>query len=216
LMTNLKRPTARPVARTRGLQVSPQFFFHPPGSAAPRRPPSLQRTGFAGHHQVAHPQLRTLATPNSARNPKIIGQKMDVRRPSLLTVIGVMPRGFFFFPKTHSEVWDAPCLSPVPRTGRGGPRYLTVGSPRLKPGVTLEQAREDMLNVANLAGRKPGPDFQQRVERRGHAHARRRPPRAFAVRSGSCSPAVGFLLADRLRQISPTFSFIARHWPALP
>src|SRR5437879_2872006 len=63
------------------------------------------------------------------------------------TVIGVMPRGFSF-PKAHSEVWTPLPLARSEEWKSG--RYLTVVA-RLKPGVTLEQAREDMLSVANLA-----------------------------------------------------------------
>ncbi len=151
LMTNLSA-NGEPVA-VQGLQVSSQFF------SILRVPPLLGRTftsedGVAGHHQVVILSYELWQRQFGA-NPKIIGQKMDVDAVPF-TVIGVMPRGFSF-PKTHSEVWTP---LPLARTEdwKGG-RYLTVVA-RLKPGVTLEQAREDMLNVANLAA-ETRPDFNK-------------------------------------------------------
>jgi predicted permease len=151
LMTNL-RANGEPVA-VRGLQVSPQFF------SVLRVPPLLGRIftsedGVAGHHRVVILSYELWQRQFGA-NPQIIGQKMDVDAVPF-TVIGVMPRGFSF-PKTHSEVWTP---LPLARTEdwKSG-RYLTVVA-RLKPGVTLEQAREDMLSVANLAA-EARPDFDK-------------------------------------------------------
>jgi putative ABC transport system permease protein len=151
LMTNLSA-NGEPVA-VQGLQVSPQFF------SILRVPPLLGRTftsedGVAGHHQVVIISYELWQRQFGA-NPQIIGQKMDVDAVPF-TVIGVMPRSFSF-PKTHSEVWTPLPLARSEDWKSG--RYLTVVA-RLKPGVTLEQAREDMLSVANLAA-EARPDFNK-------------------------------------------------------
>ena len=75
----------------------------------------------------------------------IVGQKIAVNgEPG--EVIGIMPKGFSF-PEIRAEVWTPLALaSPA---WRGGGRFLTAIA-RLKPGITLEQARQDMLRVANF------------------------------------------------------------------
>jgi predicted permease len=142
LMTNLSS-NGQPVA-VHGLQVSSPFF------SILRIPPFLGRTfteedGVAGHHQVVILSYELWQRQFGA-NPQIIGQKLGVDAVPYV-VIGVMPRGFSF-PKTRSEVWTP---LPLARTEEWeGGRYLTVVA-RLKPGVTLEQARQDMRGVAELA-----------------------------------------------------------------
>lgn len=62
------------------------------------------------------------------------------------SVIGVMPQGFKFAPfwATHTELW-APVMLEATMHERGG-NHLRVFA-RLKPGVTLAQARADMARV---------------------------------------------------------------------
>ncbi len=62
------------------------------------------------------------------------------------SVVGVMPRGFKFTPfwATHTELW-APATLEATMHERGG-NHLRVFA-RLKPGVTLAQARADMAAV---------------------------------------------------------------------
>ncbi|MGA8596072.1 MAG: ABC transporter permease [Bryobacteraceae bacterium] len=62
------------------------------------------------------------------------------------SVIGVMPQGFKFAPfwATHTELW-APATLEATMHERGG-NHLRVFA-RLKPGVTLAQARADMARV---------------------------------------------------------------------
>jgi putative ABC transport system permease protein len=57
-----------------------------------------------------------------------------------------MPKGFSF-PETKAEVWTPLALT-APYWREGG-RFLAAVA-RLKPGVSLEQARQDMLRVANF------------------------------------------------------------------
>lgn len=78
-------------------------------------------------------------------DPGVVGQKIDVNsEPG--EVIGVMPKSFSY-PEIKAEVWTPLALT-SPAWREGG-RFLTAIA-RLKAGVTLEQARQDMLRVANF------------------------------------------------------------------
>src|SRR5437660_8973406 len=126
-----------------GMQVTPEFF------STLRVPPLLGRTfvaedGIPGHERVVILSYDLWQRQYGAE-PKIIGAKIDVDSVPY-TVIGVMPRDFSY-PRFRSEVW-----TPLPLTRseewKGG-RFLTVIA-RLKPGVSLTQAQQDMLRVANF------------------------------------------------------------------
>ena len=141
LMTNLSFQ-GQPVA-VQGMQVSTEFF------SILRIPPLLGRTFSAPDRVAGQDHVVILSYELWQRqygaNPKIIGAKVDVDAAPY-TVIGVMPRGFSF-PKIKSEIWTP---LPIARTEewKSG-RYLTVVA-RLKPGVSISQAQQDMLRVANF------------------------------------------------------------------
>jgi predicted permease len=66
------------------------------------------------------------------------------------TLVGVMPRGFAY-PSPEDQLW-VPLV--VPKTDRGNNNYPAIG--RLKPGVTLAQARAQMSAIASrLAAEYP-------------------------------------------------------------
>ncbi len=77
-------------------------------------------------------------------NPAILGQAMRLSGESY-TVIGVMPAGFQFPILNKSEVWRAwqPALNPGCQRGC----YTQQVIARLKPGVTLEQARAELATI---------------------------------------------------------------------
>ena len=77
-----------------------------------------------------------------AGNPNVIGQKITISS-SARTIIGVMPRGFKF--PELSDLWVPLAFST--KTYTRNDHGLEVIA-RLKDGVTLEQARADMNNVA--------------------------------------------------------------------
>src|SRR5262245_17650194 len=97
-------------------------------------------------------------------DPQIIGQAvtLDLQR---YTVVGVTPPGFDFFP-------TADLLTPLALTAKdiGNPDYSLNIVARLKPGLTLEQARQEMARIApgfekrrnatrqQLAGQSPAPE----------------------------------------------------------
>jgi putative ABC transport system permease protein len=73
------------------------------------------------------------------------------------TVIGVMPKGFLFPPGQvdQTEAWTALQLNPQ-STARGGHNYNVLA--RLRPGVTLAQARQEMLGLVARWGEAESPN----------------------------------------------------------
>ncbi|HWQ36036.1 MAG TPA: ABC transporter permease [Blastocatellia bacterium] len=90
-------------------------------------------------------------------DPQIIGRTLTLNERSY-TVIGVMPQGFQF--PTRVEMWVpvGPLSDSESWKSRGNHPGLAAVA-RLKPGVTLEQARADMnLVTAALEKQYPGPN----------------------------------------------------------
>ena len=70
------------------------------------------------------------------RNPNIVNRQITLNGESF-TVVGVMPRGFFF-PEREAELWLPWAMEPEQASGRGDHYLRVVG--RLKPGITVERA----------------------------------------------------------------------------
>src|SRR5262249_33255367 len=77
-------------------------------------------------------------------DPHIIGQLISLNGTNR-TVVGVMPASFRF-PDKDAELWIPLAPDPQLRNNRSALWLKAVG--RLKPGVTLEQARSDMSTIA--------------------------------------------------------------------
>jgi putative ABC transport system permease protein len=140
-MSNLS-VNGQPIA-VHSLTVSPEFF------SILRVPPLLGRTfipedGVPGHNQIVLLSYQFWRDHFGA-NPSVIGQQIEVDG-ARYAVIGVMPLSFSF-PKTRSEIWLPAAITRTDEW-KGG-RFLTVLG-RLKPGVTLQQAQQDMTAVANF------------------------------------------------------------------
>ena len=145
LMSNLSSH-GQPIA-VQGMQVTPEFF------SVLRVGPLLGRTfnpadGIPGQdHSVI--LSYELWQGQFGGDPGIVGQKIDINgEPG--EVIGIMPKGFSF-PEIKAELWTPIALT-SPAWREGG-RFLTAIA-RLKAGVTLEQARQDMLRVANFTAQE--------------------------------------------------------------
>ena len=76
-----------------------------------------------------------------AADPQVVGRAIKLSGDSF-TVIGVMPAALDF-PNKDVELWTALQLQ---QPTRRGPYFLT-GAARLKPGVSLDQARAEALNT---------------------------------------------------------------------
>ncbi len=74
----------------------------------------------------------------------IVGRKI-VLNDTAYTVIGVMPNGFYFLPSREVNVWLPAAFSPQELSQRGS-HYLNCVA-RLKPGVTIKQARTAMTMI---------------------------------------------------------------------
>ena len=86
----------------------------------------------------------TLWHQRFAGDPKIIGRNILMNGQGTI-VLGVMPRDFFF-PIRDMEYWSPGYFNPEVLAQRDS-HYLTVVA-RLKPGVTVAQARLDMNVIA--------------------------------------------------------------------
>ena len=78
-------------------------------------------------------------------SPDILGRKISVN-DSPYEVIGVMPREFYFLPAREIDIWMPATFPAWMRTNFSWHNAQVVA--RLKPGVTLEQARESMAALS--------------------------------------------------------------------
>ena len=73
--------------------------------------------------------------------PDVIGRAMSIN-DQRYEVVGIMPPGFYFLPSRDVELWLPASLPAFKRTNFTWHSAMIVA--RLKPGVTLQQARESM------------------------------------------------------------------------
>jgi putative ABC transport system permease protein len=85
-----------------------------------------------------------------AGNPGVLGQKVNLDGAPY-TVIGVMPRGFFF-PSREAQLWTFLNLRAEDFADRTNSFITALG--RLKPGVTFEQARSELSKLAEQLARQ--------------------------------------------------------------
>jgi len=78
-------------------------------------------------------------------SPDVLGRKITLNDRAY-EVIGVMPRDFYFLPARDIDVWTPTSWSAEHLTGFSWHDVLCVA--RLKPGVTLAQAREAMAALS--------------------------------------------------------------------
>jgi putative ABC transport system permease protein len=94
-------------------------------------------------------------------DPAVIGKRLRMERSSY-TVVGVMP-GSFLFPNHEVDVWSPSAPDAPYAQSRGSTWFLVIG--RLKPGVTVAQARANLANVQAQLGRQfPKTDANLRIE----------------------------------------------------
>ena len=103
----------------------------------------LPEEDVAGHNQVIVIG-DDLWRRNFAADPNVVNQTIAVNGQKY-TVVGVMPRELSSLYRTV-QVWSPLVFPEQDRTNRGDHKYLVIG--RLKSGVTLAQAREQMNGIA--------------------------------------------------------------------
>ncbi len=110
--------------------------------------PALGRTFSPEEDQVGQHRVVVLSDAlwqrRFNRDPAVINRNLILNGESF-TVVGVMPRGFFF-PVRESELWIPWAMEPGQASSRGD-HYLRLVA-RLKPGITAEQAEADVQSLA--------------------------------------------------------------------
>ena len=106
--------------------------------------PALGRTFLANEDQPGQERVVVLSDAlwqrRFNRDASIVNRNIMLNGQSF-TVVGVMPRGFFF-PVRETELWIPWAMEPEQASGRGDHYLRLVG--RLKPGTTLQQANADV------------------------------------------------------------------------
>jgi putative ABC transport system permease protein len=110
--------------------------------------PALGRTFSPEEDQLGHEHVVVLSDAlwqrRFNRDPSIVNRAITLNGESF-TVIGVMPRGFFF-PEREIELWKPWAMEPEQKAGRGD-HYLRLVA-RLKPGATVARANADLTAIA--------------------------------------------------------------------
>src|SRR5579875_2540444 len=134
------------------MQVSPDFFsiLGVPAYLGRTFVPEEGQPGHAGSIVLSYPFWQSHFNGDRTLLGKAI--TIDGYR---VTIVGVMPPDFSF-PNMKADIWTP---FPITRSKAWeGGRYLGVIA-RLKPGVTLAQAQQDMARVAGqIALERPGYD----------------------------------------------------------
>ena len=109
--------------------------------------PALGRTFLANEDQPGQHRVVVLSDAlwqrRFNRDPSIVNRNIILNGESF-TVVGVMPRGFFF-PVRETELWVPWAMEPEQASGRGD-HYLRLVA-RLKPGATLQQANAEVDSI---------------------------------------------------------------------
>ena len=146
------RSAGRLPEQVQGAIVSAGFF------STLRMNALVGRTFSTGDDKPAGPSLALLSESlwrgRFASDPAVIGRTILVKDAST-TIIGVMP-GDFHLPLRDTEIWLNLPLDPPTRYGP----WFYRGMARLKPGVTLEQARAE-LNRIGLLMMQQNPDYKR-------------------------------------------------------
>lgn len=138
--------------------------------------PILGRT-FTEEEDRAEPNLAIISYGLWQR--RYAGDPGVVNRPMVMngikyTVLGVMPRDFVFRDR-EIDYWSPAHFAPAEMAARGS-HYLNVVA-RLKPGVSMARAREQMTAIARrLARRQSRPAHRPNGHRGPPAVAGRRCP----------------------------------------
>src|SRR5678815_2600125 len=110
--------------------------------------PVLGRAFLPGEDVAGHQQVVVIGDDlwrrNFAADPNIVNQQIAVNGQKYI-VIGVMPRELSSLYRTV-QMWSPLVFPEQDRANRGDHKYLVIG--RLKSGVTLAQASEQMNGIA--------------------------------------------------------------------
>lgn len=130
--------------RLAGYRVTPGYF------AVYETNPLLGRTFDAAEEKFGGPQAVVISyqlwSRRFNRAPGVIGKRLILGGEGY-TIVGVMPKGFV---SPAVDLWIPAALAP-PLTQVRDARFL-LGIGRLKPGVTPQQAQDDLARVQRVLG----------------------------------------------------------------
>ena len=128
--------------RLEGAEVGAPFF------GVLRVVPALGRAFLPGENEPGHNKVAVLGhrlwQDRFGADPAIVGQSVQLNRESY-AVVGVAPAGFAY--PEGAEIWTPMAYDTQFRSKSRGAWYLTVVG-RLKPGVTVAHAREEVGTIA--------------------------------------------------------------------
>jgi putative ABC transport system permease protein len=135
--------------RLQGYAVTPEFF------SLLGMAPELGRSFARAEAEPGHDQVVVLGhgfwQRRFASDRRVVGRTVTLDG-RVFTVVGVMPEDFDF--PLATDVWAPLALSPQERSERGVRNLQVMG--RLKPGVSLNEARAELSTVATrLEGQYP-------------------------------------------------------------
>src|SRR5262249_23575377 len=143
---NMTDTTGRLPERVETMRISPRFFSVLGVPPAIGRAPTPQEEAFGG------PRVAVVSDAfwhnRMDGNPSAVGRTLVLGGTSY-TVVAVMPASFRY-PTATTQIWVPAQSSPGMQQARRARFHTVVG--RLKPGVTLEQAKQDLDAVQARLG----------------------------------------------------------------
>ncbi|HEY7497458.1 MAG TPA: ABC transporter permease [Vicinamibacterales bacterium] len=156
---NLTDTTAAAPERIDAMNVSPRFFQVLGAAPALGRWPTDDEGRVGGPRAVVISD--TVWRERFGADPAIVGRTWQLGSTSR-TIVAVMPPSFRY-PSATTKVWIPVQMSPGLASARQARFYTSIG--RLKPGVSIEQARADLDAIqARLGERFPETDKGWGVE----------------------------------------------------